>query len=70
MDSWWVAKNLNQGPKWTQNISQDRFGAYGPEPCRIWAPKSPKLVLYTSWPNESVEPVANRSSQLRKNLKF
>ena len=35
MDSWWTARNPNQGPKWTQNISQDRSGAYGPKPCRI-----------------------------------
>ena len=67
MDSWWAARNLNQGPKWTQNIAPDRSRAYGPQPCRIWAPKSPKSVLYTSWPNESVELVANWSSWLRKN---
>uniref|UniRef100_F6GZB7 Uncharacterized protein n=1 Tax=Vitis vinifera TaxID=29760 RepID=F6GZB7_VITVI len=23
MDSWWVARNPNQGPKWTHNIAQD-----------------------------------------------
>ena len=73
MDSWWAARNLNQGPKWTQNISQDRSRAYGLEPCRIWAPKSPKSpksVLYTSQPNEPIEPVTNQSSRLRKKLKF
>ena len=70
MDSWWAARNLNQGPKWTQNIVQDRSGAYGPEPYRIWAPKSPKSVLYTSWPNELIELISNWLSRLRKILKF
>ena len=48
MDSWWAARNPNQGPKWTHNIAQNRSGAYGPEPCRIWVPKLPKSVFYTS----------------------
>ena len=39
MDSWWAGRNPNQGPKWTHNIAQNRSGAYGPEPCRIWASK-------------------------------
>ena len=66
MDSWWAARNPNQGPKWTQNIAEDRSGAYGPKSCRIWAPKSPKSVLYISWLNESAEPVSNRSIGLKK----
>ena len=48
MDSWWAARNPNQGPKWAHNISQNRSGAYGLEPCRIWVPKLPKSVSYTS----------------------
>ena len=35
MDSWWAARNPNQGLKWTHNIAQNQSGAYGPEPCRI-----------------------------------
>ena len=65
MDSWWAARNPNQGPKWAHNIAQNRSGAYGPEPCRIWVPKLPKSVFYTSWLDEPIEPAepdANRSN--------
>ena len=51
MDSWWAACNLRQGPKWTHNTSQGRYGAYGPEPNRFWAPKSQKTALHTSRPD-------------------
>ena len=50
MDSWWAACNLSQGQKWTHNTAHGRAGAYGPEPYRIWAPKSQKTALHTSWP--------------------
>ena len=56
MDSWWDARNPNQDLKWTHNISQNRSGAYEPEPCRIWAPKLLELVFYLSWLNEPAEP--------------
>ena len=59
MDSWWAARNPKQGPKWTQNTAQNRSGAYGPDPCRIWAPKLLELVFYLSWLNEPAEPDAN-----------
>ena len=55
MDSWWAARNPNQGPKWAHNIAQNRSGVYGPEPCRIWVPKLPKisvlhqLTRWTGW---------------------
>ena len=64
MDSWWAARNPNQGPKWTHNIAQNRSRAYGPEPCGIWAPKLPKSVFYTSWLNEPVE--SNRLQNILK----
>ena len=51
MDSWWAACNLSQGPKWTHNTAHGRAGAYGPEPYRIWAPKSQKTALHTNWPD-------------------
>ena len=73
MDSWWATRNLNQGPKWAHNIAQNRSGAYGPEPCRIWVPKLPKSVFYTGWldePAEPTEPDANRSNRLQKILKI
>ena len=55
MDSWWAARNPNQGPKWAHNIAQNRSGAFGPESCRIWVPKLPKSVFYTSWLDEPAE---------------
>ena len=67
MDSWWAARNPNQGLKWTQNIAQNWSGAYGSKPYRIWAPKLPKSVFYTSWLDE---PDANRSNWLQKILKI
>ena len=70
MDSWWAARNPNQGPKWAHNIAQNRSGAYGPEPCRIWVPKLPKSVFYTGWLDEPAEPDANRSNRLQKILKI
>ena len=70
MNSWWAARNPNQGPKWAHNIAQNRSGAYGPEPCRIWVPKLPKSVFYTSWLDEPAEPDANQSNRLQKNLKI
>ena len=45
MDSWWAARNPNQGPKWAHNIAQNRSGVYGPVPCRIWVPKLPKISV-------------------------
>ena len=70
MDSWWAARNPNQGLKWAHNIAQNRSGAYGPEPCRIWVPKLSKSVFYTNWLNEPAEPDANRSNRLQKNFKI
>ena len=73
MDSWWAARNPNQGQKWTHNIAQNRSGAYGPEPCRIWAPKLLELMFYLSWlnkPAEPAEPDANRSNRWKKILKI
>ena len=73
MDSWWAARNPNQGPKWAHNIAQNQSGAYGPKPCRIWVPKLPKSVFYTSWLDESAEPAepdVNRSNRLQKILKI
>ena len=48
-DSWWAARNPKQGPKWAHNIAQNRSGAYGPVPCRIWVLKLPKSVFYIGW---------------------
>ena len=70
MDSWWAACNLSQIPKWTQNTSQDRSGAYGHDPYGVWAPESQKSALYTSWPDKPVESDANQSSWFRKIMKF
>ena len=73
MDSWWAARNPNQGPKWAHNISQNRSGAYGPEPCRIWASKLLELVFYLSWLNEPAEPAepdANWSTRWKKIMKI
>ena len=55
------------------NIAQNWSGAYGSEPCKIWAPKLPKLVFYTSWldePAEPAEPDANWSNRWKKILKI
>ena len=70
MDSWWVTCNSSQSPKWTQNTSQDRSGAYGHGPYGIWALKSQKSALQKSWPDEPVELNANQSIRLRKIMKF
>ena len=76
MDSWWAARNPNQGLKWTHNISQNQSGAYGPDPCRIWALKLLELVFYLSWLNEPAEPAepaepdANWSNRWKKILKI
>ena len=73
MDSWWAARNPNQGPKWTHNIAQNRSGAYRPEPCRIWASKLLELVFYLSWlnePTEPAEPDSNWSNRWKKIMKI
>ena len=73
MDSWWAARNPNQGLKWTHNIAQNQSGAYGPEPCRIWASKLLELVFYLSWLNEPAEPAepdANWSNRWKKIMKI
>ena len=73
MDSWWAARNPNQGLKWTHNIAQNRYGAYGPEPYRIWASKLLKLVFYLNWLNEPAEPAepdANWSNWWKKIMKI
>ena len=73
MDSWWAARNPNQGLKWTHNIAQNQSGAYGTEPCRIWALKLLELVFYLSYlnePTEPAEPNANWSTRWRKILKI
>ena len=73
MDSWWAARNPNHGLKWTHNIAQNRSGAYGPEPCRIWASKLLELVFYLSWLNEPAEPAepdSNWSNRWKKIMKI
>ena len=73
MDSWWAARNPNQGPKWTHNIAQNWSGGYGPEPCRIWASKLLELVFYLNWLNEPAEPAeldANWSNWWKKIMKI
>ena len=70
MDSWWATRNPNQGLKWTHNIAQNQSGAYGTEPCRIWASKLLELVFYLSLLNEPAEPDANWSNRWKKIMKI
>ena len=57
-------------PKMDPNIAQNWSGAYGSEPCRIWAPKLPKSVFYTNWLDEPIEPDSNQSNQWQNFLKI